>query len=405
MHGLPKIVLERLKRKPVADQQGRQSAIENQPFPHLDANLLAAFVEKTLGEKERAQVLNHLAQCAECRELVALTLPSEVEVAQPVSLTARRWWSAWPALRWGALATALVAVAIVLVLHPYPWRRHETVSKEIGPAIAANASKAPPQPPADLTAQPRPQAAVEKPGAELREPRREMAKLEKGAGAPGGEQLAAPSAGSETKQRVTLTATARPPVAVEAAPSAESQAGATVVPANAESAAIAKQLNAAQAGGVPAAGYTLSAPLPAVPMRMSSQQAKLSGMAFRGEPGSRVAQLAALWSISASGKVQRSNDGGKTWEEVRVDEGITFRVIQAMGTEVWAGGSGGALYHSSDGGAIWKRVNLSSGGSPTPDTIVAIVSSTRDLQHITVRTASGEQWTSDDGGQHWQREP
>jgi photosystem II stability/assembly factor-like uncharacterized protein len=140
-------------------------------------------------------------------------------------------------------------------------------------------------------------------------------------------------------------------------------------------------------------------------MRMSSPQAKLSSLAFRGGPASGVAQLAALWSISASGKVQRSNDGGKTWEEVRIDEGVTFRAIQAMGTDVWVGGSGGALYHSSNGGAIWKRVNLSSGGSPTTDSIVAIVSSTRALQHITVRTASGEQWTSDDGGQHWQREP
>jgi len=411
MHGLPKIVLERLKRKPVADQQGRQSAmrdrqstIENLPFPHPDANLLAAFVEKTLSEKERTQVLNHLAQCAECRELAALTLPEEVEVAQPVSLTARRWWSAWPALRWGALATALVAVAILLVLHPYPWRRQETVSKEIGPTIAANASKASPQPPADLTAQPRPQAAVAKAGAELREPRREMAKLEKGAGPPGGQQLAAPSAGSETKQRVTLTDAARVPPGVEAAPSAESQAGATAMPANTESAAIAKQLNAAQAGGISAPGYTVSAPLAPAPAPVRAQ-AKLSGMAFRGGAPNAEAQLAALWSISASGKVQRSDDGGKTWEEVRVDEGVTFRVIQAMGTEVWAGGSAGALYHSNDGGAIWKRVNLSSGGRPTTDTIVVIVSSPRDLQHIAVRTASGEQWTSDDGGQHWQREP
>jgi hypothetical protein len=406
MQGLPKIVLERLKRKTIANPLDRQSTIENQPFPHPDANLLAAFVEKTLSEKERTQVLNHLAQCAECRELAALTLPREVEVALPVSLTARRSWSAWPALRWGVLATALVAVAIVLVFHPYRRAsRQESVSKEIGPTIAANASKASPQPPADLTAQPRPQAAVEKPGAELREPRREMAKLEKGAGPAGGEQLAARSAGNETKQQVALMAAARPPAALEAAPSAESQAGASAVPANAESAAIAKQLNAAQAGGVPAPGYTLSGPLAPVPMRASSQQAKLSSMAFRGGAASAVAQLAALWSISASGKVQRSDDGGKTWEEVRIDEGVTFRAIQAMGTEVWAGGSGGALYHSSDGGAIWKRINLSSGGSPTTDTIVAIVSPPRDLQHITVKTASGEQWTSDDGGQHWQKEP
>ena len=140
-------------------------------------------------------------------------------------------------------------------------------------------------------------------------------------------------------------------------------------------------------------------------MRAKSQQAKLSSMAFRGGAASAVAQPAALWSISRSGKVQRSDDRGKTWEEVRIDDRVTFRVIQAVGRDVWAGGSGGALYHSSDDGVIWTRVNLSSDGSPTTETIVAIISSTRDLEHITVRTVSGQQWTTEDGGQHWQREP
>ena len=405
MQRLPKIVLKRLKRKTIANQLDQQSAIKNQPFPHPDANLLSAFVEESLIEKERAQVLSHLAQCAECRELVALTLPRESEVAQPVFITARRWWRAWPALRWGALATALVAVAVVLVLHPYRRAiRQEPVSKEIGPTIAANASNASPEPPADLTAQPVPQAATAKAGAEPREPRREMAKLEKGAGPAASQQLAISPAGAETKQRATLTAAARPQLPVEAAPSAESQAGAIAVPANTESAAIAKQLNAAQAGGVSAPGYTVSGPLAPVPAPARAQ-AKLSSMAFRGGVANAEARLASLWSISASGKVQRSDDGGKTWQDVRVDESVTFRVIQAMGAEVWAGGSGGALYHSSDGGATWKRVNLSSGGNPTTDAIVAIVSPTRDLQHITIKTASGEQWTTDDGGQHWQKEP
>jgi photosystem II stability/assembly factor-like uncharacterized protein len=127
-------------------------------------------------------------------------------------------------------------------------------------------------------------------------------------------------------------------------------------------------------------------------------------MAFRAEAESAVAQPAPLWTIAPSGKVQRSNDGEKTWEEVHVDDRVTFRVIHAMGREVWAGGSGGALYHSSDGGAIWTRVNLSSGGSPTAETIVLIISALHDPQHVTVMTASGEQWTTEDGGQHWQRE-
>jgi photosystem II stability/assembly factor-like uncharacterized protein len=124
-------------------------------------------------------------------------------------------------------------------------------------------------------------------------------------------------------------------------------------------------------------------------------------MAFRGELESAMAQPAALWTISPGGKLQRSDDGGKTWEEVRVDDKVTFQAIPALGRDVWVGGSGGALYHSSDGGAIWTRVNLSSGGSPTTGTIVSISASSPDLQHITVRTAAGQQWTSEDGGQHW----
>jgi photosystem II stability/assembly factor-like uncharacterized protein len=136
---------------------------------------------------------------------------------------------------------------------------------------------------------------------------------------------------------------------------------------------------------------------------MGARLAVPSQMAFEGKLKRWVAPLAAIWTISTSGKVQRSQDSGRTWEEVRVDDAVTFRAVHAVGRDVWAGGS--ALYHSSDGGAVWKRVYLGSGESPTTETIVGITSGSHDLQHIMVRTESGEQWTTDDGGQHWQREP
>jgi hypothetical protein len=409
MRGLPKIALERLKRKPIGNQRNRQSAIENRQFSqgleHPDANILAAFAEKTLTERERTQVLNHLAQCAECREVAALSLPGEVEVAQPVSSTARRWWSAWPTLRWGALAAALGAAAIVMVLRSYPWRKQESVSKEMRPTIVASASKAGRQSPAELSAQPSPEAAVAKAGVESRESPREMAKLEKADGRRGDRKIAAHPAGAEAKQRVALMAAARPPVAVEAEIGAESQAVATVLPAKAASTAAAEDLSAAQAGGISAPGSTSSAPRAAAAIRVGSRLAEPSRMAFTGNLKRAVAPLAALWSISTSGKVQRSQDSGRTWEEVRVDDAVTFRAVHAMGWDVWAGGSGGVLYHSSDGGAMWKRVYLSSGESPTTETIVSITSGSRDLQHIMVRTESGEQWTTEDGGRHWQSVP
>ena len=360
-------------------------------------------MEKTLTERERTNVLSHLAQCAECRELAALSLPGEVEVAQPVSSTAKRQWSAWPTLRWGALAAALGAAAIVIVLHSYPWRRQETVSKDIRPNRVASAGQAEHQSPSEFAAQPSPEAALAKAGPEPRGSSHETAKLEKGAGQRGNQRITAQPAGAETKQRVTLMAAARPPVAVEAEIGAESQTGATAAPAKIESAAASQDLTAAQAGGISVPSGTPSAPRAAASIRVASRLAEPSRMAFAGNLNRAVAPLAALWSISTSGKAQRSQDGGRTWEEVRVDDAVTFRAVLAMGRDVWAGGS--ALYHSSDGGATWKRVYLSSGESPTTETIVGITSGSRDLQHITVRTESGEQWTTEDGGQRWQKEP
>ena len=58
---------------------------------------------------------------------------------------------------------------------------------------------------------------------------------------------------------------------------------------------------------------------------------------------STVARPGALWSISPQGKLQRSEDGGKNWQEVGVDDKVEFRVIQANGRDIWAGGTGGAL--------------------------------------------------------------
>lgn len=39
---------------------------------HPDADLLAAFAEKRLLGHEREELLAHLAECADCREVVAL---------------------------------------------------------------------------------------------------------------------------------------------------------------------------------------------------------------------------------------------------------------------------------------------------------------------------------------------
>jgi len=392
MHGLPKIVLERLTSKARGKQRNGQSTVENRQSAHLEANLLAAFVERTLSERERTEVLNHLAQCAECRELAALTMPTGAGEAQLERLPGRRAWWAWPTLRWGALAAALGALAMIVVFHPYLGRKREPASNVMRPAMMASASQAAPQSAAALPAAPGHQATVKKARAQLREPPPESAKLEKHAGAPAVQQIVLPAPSAEAKEQITLRKAATPEVIVEAAPT---KAESDEVPAAPDTGLV---------GGAPVPSANLPASRLAKAARAKSYQVGATGMAFRGAQASAVAGPAALWTISDSGKVQRSDDKGKTWVEVHVDDTVTFRVIQAIGSEVWAGGSGAALYHSSNGGATWSRANLSSNGNPGSGTIVAIISSPRNLEHITIATASGELWTTEDGGQHWQKE-
>lgn len=400
MFGVPKIVLERLRVKPTAS---RPAASGQRQIEHPDANLLTAYVEKTLTAGERTRVLDHLAECAECREVVALTLPAEVAVAEPARLPVAPRWNLAQAFRWGALAMALGAVIFILVLHTRSMKIKEMASKTALATAVASASKASPQRLAQPPAPAIPNAATTAAGAKSRESQRAMAMLRKHASPPRSRGIAAQSAGVESKAQAPMPAAARPPVV------------AGTIPAKTESVGVSTGLNTNLVGvaSAPAppqpqalihsperSGLTNSARA-AEQMRAKALQATLTRMGFRNESQNVAVQPGALWTISSEGKLQRSGDGGKNWEAVRVDDQVTFRAIQTIGREIWAGGTGLALYHSRDGGLNWTRVNLSPAGAPTTEAIVSIDSSPSDIQHISVRTETGRQWTSEDGGQHW----
>jgi len=97
MPSIPNIVRERLKAaKPVAN--------------HPDADVLTAFAEQSLPKVERARVLDHLARCSDCREVVALALPATEDVGV-VTLAPRRGWLTWPTLRWAFVAAGIMVIA------------------------------------------------------------------------------------------------------------------------------------------------------------------------------------------------------------------------------------------------------------------------------------------------------
>src|SRR5947209_4290373 len=94
-------------------------AARSQPQEHPDPDTLTAFAEQLLSAAERGQVIQHLADCGHCREVVALSLP-ELEV-QPVAVPAatRRplFWAL--GVRWGSLAAAVIIAITMGVLRPW----------------------------------------------------------------------------------------------------------------------------------------------------------------------------------------------------------------------------------------------------------------------------------------------
>src|SRR5437868_180140 len=129
---------------------------KQQPRSHLDADQLNAFAEGALSAPDRALCLQHLAECAHCREVVFLTggaLPSE----EPVSVPARRFAFAWwPTLSVSGAALAAVVIVAVLAHRTHPARGPQPVQ------VAAEHPVSPPPIPAAPVPTDRMQAAKPK---------------------------------------------------------------------------------------------------------------------------------------------------------------------------------------------------------------------------------------------------
>ena len=108
MPELPKIVTRKL-----AERELRPDV------SHPDADLLTAFVECALPERDRGTVLRHLADCPSCRDIVALAQPAEVAADTVISPPRSR--SRLVLLRWGALAAcAVLAVSFAMLRQRHP---------------------------------------------------------------------------------------------------------------------------------------------------------------------------------------------------------------------------------------------------------------------------------------------
>ena len=434
MEQLPKIVQQRLQRPEKAGV-------------HPDPDLLTAFAEKSLNDRERAHVLQHLVECADCRAVLSLAMPGMQPALAPGP--ERSNWLSWPVLRWGALAACVVVVGAAVTLHyehqesvrsvaeeapaaPATLKLEDEVTRQPGQKLAANL---PPPSPAELG---RDFGAAGK----LAKQRAQNTDAAMAAGEAG-----APALALEQDKKVQALINNRL-AAVDAARSADKPVGVVPAPAPAfssaaKSAGIQGQVQARN----DAADYSPKASSEAVTVESATATREMaqtaegkakdesrtnetqkevqaaggagsvaslgdrkaetfSGVTAQGGPTAHAGRLRAVnnlsrWTLSSSGALQRSFDSGKTWQTIPVAANVVFRALAANDSDIWVGGAAGALYHSSDAGQHWIRITPMADGKSLSSDIVTVEFS--DAQHGKLMTADRESWSTSDAGNTWQR--
>jgi Photosynthesis system II assembly factor YCF48/Putative zinc-finger len=350
---------------------------------HPDPNLISAFVENSLPRDARAQVMQHVAQCADCREVVFLSTPDQV--ANSTAALAPKSWLAWPVLRWSAAVAAIVVVGAAVSLHRQSGDRSSTsdavrmTDTSIAKQQDASAPSLDEKQRSATLASAAPAAPVVADGAVPAAENRLSAHLKKQA-APALTSKTGSTTGDLADQRrdeldksTTVDATAQS-VAVAAE-------GAQVVPGRAKDSA--SEPAPITGGGVAGGVATNAAP------------------AARSGPLMFAPSIAPRWTLTADGALQRSFDLGRSWQNIQVAPQASFRALAANGKDIWVGGAKGALYHSTDAGQNWAHVQPIAAGKPLTDDIIGV--EFPDLLHGKLTTADNEIWTTDDGGQTWRQ--
>lgn len=425
---------------------------------HPDPDVLTAFAEQALSSAEREGVLQHLAVCRECREVIAVALPANQGVLAPLAAPAaseaaatpvrrervQRNWFGWLGLRGAAVAAGVVVVASVLMLHP---------GKQLQPKVEKAVVKvnSQPEPTSETTAAKPAAAPIERlftdtaKSDELRANKDEagQAKLKSEysyelktsrAGKPAESAKMQPSAAPGDMKRADRreadepASMATPPATAGAVSrSSVSQPAGVSASADLQAPPASTQAVTAKAatGTVEVTGtsplvqttdatanenLSLTArnmevlPIEKAKAPVPSQKAALAARTKKqalGASGNYAAALQAApeanWRLS-EGHLERSLGVGLSWQTVlRSDHILLCHAVR--GNDIWAGGQAGTLFHSTDGGATWTQLHPAVKDQQLTADITGI-----ELQkpgQAAVSTGSGESWITADNGKTW----
>jgi hypothetical protein len=415
-----------------------RSPLDPCPAPEI----LAAYYDRSLESEEVARWELHFSQCPGCREQLALIARAD---EKPRAEPTRGWSWDW---RWLA-ATATVLILVI----SWSVRRSERVASNRSsetPLLALSEPNPAPAP-NDLPVTPSiPSSAPPSPGdapALRKSPNREIpdtlkqessegdAEKKLPAPAPATDQQrpaippvsgrsetatnlplngrndsnlqtanttsdsapreAAPAQNAEAQAKAAAqgpaSAAGAAPEIAPAAPKANDAAGAIDKTRASSEARLAQPRTAARADDInSAAGTTLSANVTATVAQKAEQ---VSGQILISTPDPKV-----LWRIAGAGFVERTTDGGATWNGQLPDPNVQLTGGSAPSAKVcWLVARNGAILLTKDA-VKWKKI-----APPVPADFTAVTA--KSASNATVTTADGQKFSTIDGGKKWKPAP
>lgn len=326
--------VEELLRRSLRDGAGA-----SRPKLCLDAETLAAWVDGDLKAAETAAAEAHVSGCARCQAMLAALVRATPAVDERLP-----WWRrGWVVGSLVPLTAGAIAIAIWIAA-PDETRRATADRPEVQAPPPQTVQVPPPQPPPSVQ----------------------------------------PQASQDLADRTRASQNAMRPATPGRQREAQDEAD--------------KIARRDQAAATPAA----PPPPPAAAEALSAQVAELRERSALSKQGFAARDIASpdpsiRWRIGPSGSIQRTTNGGATWETLStsssgVSDDLTAGAAPSA-TTVWIVGRGGTVLLSTDG-RRWQRVAF-------PERVDLVAVRADDAVNATVTTADGRTFKTSDGGRTW----
>jgi hypothetical protein len=355
----------------------------------LDAETLAAWADDTLGSRERATAEAHAASCARCQALLAVMMKTA-----PPAVAEKSAWRI-PTLGWliplTAAAAAVLVWAIVPGRAPLPSSDRLVARATDGPPSVSGDRPVPV--PRDRTASASGQVATQaRSAAATPLPAKPEAQLQR--------QLASPRASTDTAAPSSAPRVSRDSSREEARAAApvDNLDALEKVGQRAPVTTSAKEPSQAVIGGGGArVEPSTAAAAPAASPGVAAFASRVA-LARSGAAGAVIvsSSQASQWRLVPGGTVERSTDGGSTWQAQETGATVTLTGGASPSPSVcWLVGPTGTVLLSTDGRS-WRRLAF-----PEATDLISVLAG--DEKFATVTASDGRTFSTRDGGLTWVR--